>query len=863
MRETSLKMRNRLAVFSASLFGLFLISSPLSVAEMSSERVSRKDDPSVQPASKLSPANFNLVGFEAFADKNGKVLLKWSTIGENNNLGFNIYRELDGKSELVNFSIVAGSALLSTPNSAATGNNYIWIDTKGSPEAVYYLEEINLNGETNLYGGFSPVLQSSELQTETSSKNLDELNSENLAPEQINLIERSSLPTNRKKNAAVQSRISSQNGVKISVNHEGWYRVSAEELQIYGFDLNTNRRNWKLFANGIEVPIKLNDDGSFEFFGRGLDTPYTDTQIYYLVNSDSDGQRVRKMKGGRGGINPTVSSFVNTVKRQDKTIYASAILNGEAENWFGAVIMASAPTLQNLTVHNPDPNGLARLNVKLQGLTTVNHTVSLRFNEIELGTVSYPDYSNQQFNFDIPMSAVHEGANQITLRSIGGTIDISVIDSLSLSYERQYKAPDNRLRFTVPAGQIAKISDFTVDEVNVFEIRNGRVLDQLEGEVEKNNSIRSITLLPATYDRELILIGNSQIETVSAIAPNEPSDWKNISNKADFVIITPKLLQAAAERLAMLRSGEGLLTKVVLIEDLYDEFTFGAHSPEAVKKFLQAAKNWQTKPQYALLFGDSSFDARRYLATINRNLIPTKLVDTFSMETASDAWLADFNSDGVEDIGLGRIPVINQIEADKVVDKLIRYAQQNNGSRTNLFVSDTGFESGINALRNLLPGNISAPLVSRAAMPDAEMRFQLLQKLNEGPTVITYSGHGTPTLWTSGNVLRADDAPSLSNQKLSFYMLMTCLNGYTHGESGDSLAEALLKSDNGAVAVWTSSAVTFLDGQIPVSEYMTTQLFKPNPPRLSNILRAGKLSTSDMFVRQTWLLIGDPTITVR
>lgn len=863
MKEASLIKRS-FAVLSAILPALFLIAP--SFAQQSDEDFFQSVDSNgiyetnFSKFDKSSTTAKDIQDITVSINESGVATLKWTSGA--NDLGFNIYREIGEKREKINSSLIAGSALLSTVN-PISANAYVWIDEKSSADAVYYLESIDLNAVSKFYGAFTPNFQLSDFQTTENSKSLGEFTVQNAESKQIDLPLISSEKAKQRTNKRIQSMIAAQNGVKIFVNHDGWYRVSAEQLQTSGFDINSNFVNWKLFANGNEVPIKVNSDYSIEFFGRGTDTPSTDKQVYYLVNGDSAGQRVRGVKGGRMGQTPTVSSFANTVKLQDKTIYASGILNGEAENWFGSLVMASAPTVQNLTVYNPEPNGQARLSVKLQGLTTANHSVSIKFNEIDLGTVNYALYANQQFDFDIPMSSVREGANQIVLRSVGGSTDISVVDSISLNYARQYKAQNNRLRFTVPAGQSVKVSEFQSDVVEIYEIRNGIVSEQLETEVEKANSIRSINLMPANTDREMLLIGSSQAEPVLAVAPNEPSDWKNTANRADFVIITPKTLQISAERLAVHRNGQGLLTKVVLVEDLYDEFTFGAHSPEAVKKFFQAAKNWQTKPQFALLFGDSSYDMRGYLATVNRDLIPTKMVDTFSMETASDSWLADFNNDSVEDIGLGRIPVITQAEADRVVDKLIRYDRQNSNQRSNLFVSDTGFDTGINIVRNMLPNNVSSNLISRATMTDAEMRSQILQKFNESPTVVTYSGHGTPTLWTNANVLRADDASILANQNLSFYMFMTCLNGYTHGENGDSLAETMLKSENGAVAVWTSSAVTFLDGQIPVSQYVTGQLFKQNPPRLGNILRLGKLNTPDPYVRQTWLLIGDPTITVR
>lgn len=811
----------------------------------------------------LPPTAVDLASFEAFADLNGGVTLKWVTGGEADNLGFNIYRERDGKRELVNKALIAGSALRSSVNSLATGDNYSWFDEKGTPDAVYYLEDIDLNGVTNLRGAFSPVVQFSGVRSESNSKLLNEIGDENQSSPQTDAAA-DAAKDEQPKNAAVQANVATQNGVKISVKRDGWYRVTAAQLQAAGFDLNTNRNNWKLFTGGVEIPLKLTADGSVEFFGSGLDLPHTDTQVYYLVNGVSAGQRLTLTKNSkRGGLSQAVS-FQNTARIQSRTMYASGILNGDAENWFGEVVMSGSPTAQNITVFNPDAAGQARLSVKLQGLTFVNHVVSIRFNDLDLGTVNYELQANQQFDFDVPMSAVRTGANQITLQAVGGSSDISAVDSISLTYLRQYKAENNRLRFTVPSGQSVRLSQITANDADIYEIRNGRVASQLDAEPAKDGGDLYFTINSANYNREFIVVGENQAEPVVSVVADETSNWRNTANRADFVIIASKSLQAPAERLATFRSGQGLLTKVVLVEDLYDEFNFGVQSPEALKRFFQAAALWQTKPQFALLFGDSTYDSRGYLATVNRNLVPTKLIDTFTMETASDAWLADLNNDGVEDIGLGRIPVITQTDADRVVDKLIRYDQAGStNTKSNLFVSDTGFETGINNLRAQLPNSVSATTIHRASLTDANMRSQLLQRLNDSATVVTYSGHGTPTFWTNGSVLRADDAPVLANQKLPFYLLMTCLNGYTHGENGDSLAEALLKSNNGAVAVWTSTAVTFYEGQVPVSENVTNQLFRQNPSRLGTILRAGKLSTPDMDIRRTWLLVGDPTITIR
>ena len=57
-----------------------------------------------------------------------------------------------------------------------------------------------------------------------------------------------------------------------------------------------------------------------------------------------------------------------------------------------------------------------------------------------------------------------------------------------------------------------------------------------------------------------------------------------------------------------------MVVQVVDVEDLYDEFTFGQHSPQAIHDYLaHAMNNWTRKPHYVLLAGDASYDPKNYL----------------------------------------------------------------------------------------------------------------------------------------------------------------------------------------------------------------------------------------------------------
>jgi hypothetical protein len=145
-----------------------------------------------------------------------------------------------------------------------------------------------------------------------------------------------------------------------------------------------------------------------------------------------------------------------------------------------------------------------------------------------------------------------------------------------------------------------------------------------------------------------------------------------------------------------------------------------------------------------------------------------------------------------------------------------------------------------------------------------QMRADTLAALNAGPSIVQYSGHGLIESWSTGNYLTSPDAPALTNSRASVVLTMSCLNGYFHDLGTESLAEALLRSPRGAAAVWASSALTYADGQIPMSQSWFRQIYGPGTaPRLGEAIRRAKADSFDPNVRKTWILFGDPTLRVR
>ena len=102
------------------------------------------------------PTAIQLVDCTATA-YDGGALLEWRTAYEVDNLGFNIFREENGNRVRVNKQLIAGSALLVGPSTRlGAGYSYAWKDTTAtSRNAIYWLEDVGLNGASTWHGPVS------------------------------------------------------------------------------------------------------------------------------------------------------------------------------------------------------------------------------------------------------------------------------------------------------------------------------------------------------------------------------------------------------------------------------------------------------------------------------------------------------------------------------------------------------------------------------------------------------------------------------------------------------------------------------------------------------------------------------------
>ena len=897
-------------------------------------------------ASTLGATAVKLISFTA-REYDGKVLLRWRTGYEVNNLGFHIYREENAQLTRLTPEPVAGSALLSGSDAMKAGRHYHWWDfpavspaTAGSAVSLkYWLEDIDLNGTRTLHGpievdpsAISPAkagsavgsrrsavgTQSSVLLSELGMR-LEEQYREywrvqefrdklsQKAPENskpiVKLLDQTIKRYDRLKDLNersikielpsdpdrwFQSFLVGRLAVKLLIKEEGWYRVTQPELVGAGLDPNVDPRKLKLFVDGREQAIRVigEEDGCFdpedaiEFYGVGLDTPSTDTRVYWLVEGLRSGKRVQVLNSRVHLPRSSVlgrRSFIRTVEKKDRSIYIASLKNGEEDNFFGSVI-TSAPVDQLLNISHVDPlpSGDAVLEVSLQGLTKAPHRVQVLFNEVEIGEIVFEDQSHVSTRFSLPQSSLLEGENLVTLVAQGGETDVTLVDDIRLTYWHTYTADEDTLRFTAKGGKELSIDGFSSSRIQIVDITNPKAVKKVVGIVKQEGADFAIEFrVPGQGQRALLAFTEEKVKEPAGIKAHQPSTRYRRGGRADLVIISHKDFMESLQPLKALREAQGWSVVLIDVEDLYDEFSFGNRSPQAIKDFLSHAKNqWLTKPRYVLLVGDASFDPRNFLGLGEYDFVPTGIIETSSMETASDDWFGTFDDEGkdgaakMREMAIGRLPVRTAEEASLVVSKIVGYEQGPGGMKDVVLVADHtdpdggfNFEEVSEGIGQLLSGQVGIKKIYRGQFgSDVQAREELLRSINEEPLVVNYAGHGSEGTWR-GDVLTSDDDNLLTNgMKLPVVISMTCLNGIFHDVYAESLAEALLKApQGGAVAVWASSGFTEPWGQTAMNKEMMRALFSGEPLTLGEAALKAKAEISDWDIRRTWILFGDPT----
>ncbi len=729
----------------------------------------------------------------------------------------------------------------------------------------------------------------------------------------------------------------SDNWYKVIVRENGIYRLDRTMLIQSGVPVGSlDPRTIRMFSGGgkvlpldnsnpflqlheIAIYVSGEQDGSFDsddfilFYGwstndwdydsdgsaTGFHTnPFTDDNVLWLTfdptsSFPGDPERMAVRDGSPTEENPIrPAEFASRVHlEQDNTlrIYSSGLV-ADYSTWYWTNV-------------NP-----IRLYVSLPGalpeegcLIRVKHTQS----PTELLVNGQPAQiidSLSSSSVTVARSFDLQGGMLDTLEIWFSSQSDAYLDWYEVEYSRLFECYDRKLLFESPdaPGTVEySISGLYSPNASLFDVTDYADVQRISGAQVEGETARFQDVLGAEGKRRYLLVDDSRIKNPVRLFRDETSDLQEVSNQADFLIIAPTGFYQQVQSLESFRkSYNGISVKVVLLQDIYDEFSGGLSDPVAIRDFLKFAyQNWERPaPAYVLLVGDGHYDYKNNLGTDAENPMPPFAITWEGDVSVSDDQYVYFGRYGFLDsdsdheatrrgldMVIGRWPVKTSAELQVVLDKVIGYENDPEfGTWRNLItlVADDEFSSTSNSERvhtddteDLARFHVPAsfnlskiylmeyPFDSNGEKPEAEEA--IIDAFNHGTLIVNFMGHGNPDVWTHEHVFkRSQDIPRLNNQRrLPLVYTASCSIGLFFDPVGESMGEQFLTSEGkGSIATISATWLVFPIANAALNDKVYDLLLGQDSLSIGDALFIAKLLRQPDGNDRRFILFGDPVM---
>jgi len=714
---------------------------------------------------------------------------------------------------------------------------------------------------------------------------------------------------------------------KIKTTKEGLYEITPADLQEAGIEPSTvdpekievlggydKVINWDMdsLINMDTLPgilpaiYETDENGTFEegeriiFYAHSLSGwgrnkfnnyaffyyhPYTDTNVYWLRFNGSNRLEMEEISQSGG---EDVTHFTDTIhlEEDEYTPLKSGLAWGWKELNTTGTSESDANYLQTsfnvLNNYNNRAIILVAFYPKTGGTYDIN--ISLNGKSVLKSAVSQGIENSKRTVFTDTINSLYSGSNSlvITLETLKESI---IMDYIEVIYERKLIADENKLIITKNQ---SSIKNYTAEGfsnnpyvVNADNSRNPFLI---------SNSFSNGNATFSTESRKTLLQSSPySIEGISIAYPTSL-----FQGGADWIVITDKQFISPASGLKNWRDNHlrGIPTpkaRVIEIDEIYDNFSYGVKDPSAIKRFLYwTQENWNPPVSYVLLFGDGSYDDKNLTDNGKTSFIPihtegTTVLDTSPYLNANpclDNWFVDFNEDArVPDIPIGRVTASNVSECKEWVDKLIDYEKSTGNWRMKaILLADDAIKSNhpvsleslhtnlMERISNRLPDWIyqdkiylmEYPMSSGGTKPEAKEDH--LESMSDGALAGFYLGHGNLTQVTDEKVLEINDINRFSNwRKTPFYYFGSCDVGYFERPNQNCIgAYSTLYKDGGNIVSIAAGRSTGYTPNGELGERIAEYLFNISVPTAGDAFLLAKEGGGDF----TYTFFGDPATSI-
>ncbi|NOK64421.1 MAG: hypothetical protein GFH27_549445n13 [Chloroflexi bacterium AL-W] len=681
---------------------------------------------------------------------------------------------------------------------------------------------------------------------------------------------------------------------KVIVTQSGLQRVTGAKLTQAGLDVSDGSR-LRVYHNGVEIAAHVKNgvlgaNDELRFYAPKEHNRWNANDVYWVVVESGTSRRMASRSAANCTVTARTTAFERGVWRES-SLYDPTTPGIDGDHWYAADLKTApdqpAATLElTLPAGLPPASGTTTLTVAGSAYTPGTHNL-----RVSMGSVSATSTWEETGAWEREFTLAANSRN-VVIAAIPGTAPDGLQPDYII-YERPVHLDFGAVGHTFVG----------VDATACYRLSNtatGRILydinDPQAPAIVNLPGGTTVTFQDTAQRHEYLLTGTGTLHTPEVIA-HTPSNLSSPLN-ADVLYIAPQAFHSTLAPLVSRREAQGHTVRVVEVDAIYDNWSFGAVSPDAIRDFLRhAAATWSRKPVAVTLVGDGTRDPFDYTnsnrdgQTNHVNLMPPYLamVDPWLGETACDTCYVQLDGDDplddpLPDIAIGRLPVKTVDELTSVVAKLVDYETKridpSAGSR-NVYIADNAnqadgtrdgagdFAAFSDSSAALQPAGIEvtrvyydpwqkdkdgSPLNEPWRESNAQVAYErTLTTLQNGAGIINYAGHSNVFQWAvtgppapdgKQHLLSLYDPDKLKDtNNFSIVLSMTCLTSafQTPAVSGTTIDERwLLVPNGGAVAVWGPTGNGVAYGHDALQEGFYQQLW--DGPSLQSTL--GELMTA-------------------
>ncbi len=715
---------------------------------------------------------------------------------------------------------------------------------------------------------------------------------------------------------------------KIFLRQPGVYQVTYEDLRRAGLEADTvDSRGLSITQDGRQVPIWVADggDGRFgsgdliELVGerlaghRSFYSEYTSLNVYRLELDHSGGRRMTSPAPPDAAFRPKEPAPLVVEEHMEVDRFMLRFIGRGAqapEPWYWARLthVDPEPFRHGVWLHRyrPDPRQPMSMKVHLQGWSTAggalpDHRVEVLLNDQLVGSGEWDGEVARLIEIPaVPADLARSGENFVEVRvprrrTASGTdmvIDEVILNWIEISYPRHALIDSRQVSFVLPdPGSRAQVRFTTAagERLLVYGAEGSR-FDGGNMAIEDSAEVTHHSFQPPAGESAFRVAMAGSLRSPLAVELDHPSNLRDATRRADYIIITHPRLSQAIEPLAAFHRRRGLEVEIVRVEQIFDEFNHSLLDPRAIRDFLSYAYHqWQRPaPRLVLLVGDASWAGRGgwssygmstplpEKAKTRRNLIPAGIYEGWAGPAASDNFFVSVDGeDSLPDMAIGRFPVTEPEEVAAIVDKTIRYATAAGVGpwrRNILWISDSNpdFQRRSDGVADAASARGFSALKVYPSVDDAGNEGHqdvLRQALDAGQLLVHFYGHGGRFIWRTGNtdhrkrrdLFTLDHLDQLAPAvNLPVLLSMTCYSAPFDHPTADSIGEKFLRLEGrGAVAVLAAS--WRVPPVIKLSELLIEELTS-SPGTIGEAVMRAKHRVKTHGLAELYNLLGDPAI---